>query len=93
MSITEETRRESYEKLDNESLQKHILSILENGKGMTARECAVAMYSKGYVAYPMRQSVAPRLTELVEEGLVEVCGKAYDDETNRNVAVYRLVEE
>lgn len=91
MSITEETRKESYEKLDNESIRKHIIELLQGGKKMTAREVAVAMHLKGYVAYPMRQSVAPRLTELMQDNIVEACGKAYDRETARNVALYRLV--
>ena len=91
MSITEETRRESYEKLDNETIRQHIIELLQGGKKMTAKEVAVAMHLKGYVAYPMRQSVAPRLTELMQDDIVEACGKAYDHETGRNVALYRLV--
>lgn len=93
MSITEETRRESYEKLDNDTLNRKIINILDGGVKMTGREIAVIMFAKNYIPYPVRQAVAPRLTELEADGVIEVCGKAYDSITRRNVAVYRLVEE
>lgn len=93
MDITAETRRESYEKLDDTTFNRRIVDILQDGKKMTAREIAVIMHAKNYVPYPVRQAVAPRLTELESAGVLEVCGKAYDDVTQRHVAVYRLVEE
>ena len=92
MGVTETTRRESYDVLDTATTYKHIVSILESGASMTAREISVAMYGKRYIPYPVRQAVAPRLTELADEGIVEVAGKKYDDVTKRNVAVYKLVE-
>lgn len=91
-SVTVETRRESYEALDNETIHKHIIDILA-GTRLTAREVAVIMHRRGLTPFPVRQAVAPRLTELVERGVVEADGKAYDHETKRNVAVYRLVVE
>ena len=92
MKITEETRRESYEKLNSATLNKHIINILGSGELLTAREIAGIMYEKQYVLYPVRQAVAPRLTELVDEGVIEVVGKVYDHETKRSVAVYKLVQ-
>lgn len=92
MSITEETRRESYFKLDSVTLNQHILSVLENGR-KTARDIALALYENHYIAYPVRQAVAPRLTEMADEGKIKVVGKVYDTETKRNVAVYELVRE
>lgn len=92
MSITEETRRESYEKLDSVTLNQHILKVLENGR-KTARDIAIALHEKRYIPYPIRQAVAPRLTEMADEGKVKVIGKVYDDVTKRNVAVYELVRE
>jgi len=91
MSVTEETRRESYEKLDNETLYKHIIEILQNGAVMSAKEIAVVMYTRNYIPYPVRQAVAPRLTELTDRGIIETAGKVYDYETKRNVAAYRLL--
>ena len=36
--------------------------------------------------------VRPRMTEMVEEGLLEVVGKAYDKATERNVSVYKAID-
>ena len=93
MSITRETRRESYEALDAATINRHIIGILEGSEGMTAREIAEEMYNRHYIPYPVRQATAPRLTELAAEGIVEVTGKKLDEQTERNVAVYRLVEQ
>ena len=93
MSITKETRKESYEKVDSSTMRRLCLDVLSNGKPSTAKEIAVILYERHLIPYPVRQAVAPRLTELMQEGKVEACGKAYDEETERNVAVYRLVKE
>ena len=92
-SITKETRKESYEKVDSATMCRLVLDVLSNGKPATAKEIAVILYERHLVPYPVRQAVAPRLTELMQEGKVETCGKAYDQETERHVAVYRLVKE
>lgn len=91
MGITSETRRESYEHLDNASINKHIINTLGEGARLTAREIAYILYTRGCIPYPVRQAVAPRLTELTEDGIVETIGKKLDEETGRSVAVYRLV--
>lgn len=93
MSITSETRRESYEALDAATIYRHITGILEGSEeGMTAREIAEEMYNRHYIPYPVRQATAPRLTELERVGMVEVIGKKLDEQTDRKVAVYRLVK-
>lgn len=91
MSITEETRRESHEQVDKETLHEHIIEMLQGDVKLSARELAVLMYSRGLVAYPQRQAVAPRLTELVQCGIIKADGKIYDSATKRHVAAYRLV--
>ena len=101
MSVTRETRRESYEALDAATVNRHIIDILEGvlvdgeteSEGMTAREIAEEMHARGVIPYPVRQATAPRLTELAAEGVVEVTGKRLDEQTGRNVAVYRLVAQ
>lgn len=92
-SITEQTRRESYENLDTATINSRIIDILRGGLPMTAREVAEQMCQKRYIPYPVRQAVAPRLTELEDEGIVEVYGKVKDEKTGRTVATYRLVGE
>ena len=91
MSITEATRKESNELLDKETAYKHIINVLVKGVPLTAREIAKELYDQKLIPYPVRQAVAPRLTELEGVGIVEVTGKAYDVETKRKVALYKLV--
>lgn len=91
MDITEVTRRESHKQVDKETLHNHIIEVLQGDVKLTAYEIAVIMYDKGLPVYPARQSVAPRLTELVQCGIVKVDGKKYDAITQRHVALYRLV--
>lgn len=91
-NYTRETRRESFEKLDSESVKRHIIEILRCGTALTAREIAMAMYEQKIIPYPVRQAVAPRLTELEAAEVVETVGKVFDEETKRNVAAYKLIK-
>ena len=92
-SITADTRRASNKALDRETVNKRIISILETAdKPLTAREVSERMHSCHYIPYPVRQAVAPRLTELTDRGVVKVCGKKLDKESWRMVAAYKLVE-
>lgn len=89
---TRETRRESNESTNKARLYTEILTVLTGtSRALTAREVAAVLYSKKVVAYPLRQAVQPRLTELCEYGKVKVAGKVYDEETRRNVATYKAV--
>ena len=89
---TEETRRESHEKTNKQALAVEVVNALR-GKQLTAREIAVEMYNDGLLPYPARAVVQPRITELVQDGKVEAVGKKMDEETQRIVAIYRVVEE
>ena len=91
MDVTEITRRESHKQVDKNTLYNYIIEVLQGGIKLTAHEIAVTMYDKGLPVYPVRQAVAPRLTELVKCGIVKVDGKKYDKSTQRHVALYRLV--
>lgn len=93
MSITDTTKKESLERLDKETAYKNIIQVLKSGYSYTAREIATELYREKIIPYPVRQAVAPRLTELEDAGIVKVVGKTYDTVTKRNVAVYELVEQ
>lgn len=93
MGVTEETRKESYDQLDNNKLYKNIIEILKKESDLTARQISYEMYLKKMIPFPVRQAVAPRLTELVEKGVIEVTGKVYDPTTRRHVATYGLVKQ
>lgn len=89
--ITKQTQRESHAKVNKQKIRSSILDELSYGD-MTAREIAVVLYRHKLVAEPTRQQVHPRLTELVQDGLVEVNGTKHDSYTDRNVSLYHKVE-
>lgn len=86
---TFETRRESNESIDREKRYEQILNILK-GKTMTAKEVAVEMNRRGFVPTSERNFAAPRLTELVKLGMVNVVGKKTCEYTSKKVAQYQL---
>lgn len=90
-AITQQTRRESNQKTDRQTLQAEILLLLQNVTELSARECAVILCEQGFIPYPERAMIQPRLTELVQDGKIEVCGKTFDAVTSRTVAVYKAV--
>ena len=92
--ITKETRRESYEAIipkitDRKSL---ILEIMKD-RAMTAHEITEELLAKRYIKYYDRNFVSPRLTELKEDGMVEVVGKKFCSRTRRRVSVWKAIEE
>ena len=58
-------------------------------QGITAKELALDLHKRGIVSSPDRNSVHPRLKELVDMGLVKVAGKKTCRYTERNVSVYK----
>ena len=78
--ITKETRFESFVATEPGPIQKKILDTLS--EPMTARQIAVRL---GYT-HPI--AVRPRITELMKAGKIVAVGKAYDELTERNVAVF-----
>ncbi len=93
MSITRETRLEGYESIQSKRTIRAelILEILDNGP-MTASEIVKELLDRGVIKYYNRNFVAPRLTELKEEGRVEVIGKRPCIMSGKNVAVWQRVE-
>ena len=87
--ITYETRKESFYNTDKKPLRKLVLTALENEE-LTAREIAVKMHKEGALPYPARAIIQPRITELVEEGVIKAVRKKYDVDTKRQVAVYKV---
>ncbi len=83
-NITKETRQEAYV-VRPVTRAGEILAKLD-GRELTARELA---YELGFSDL---NAVKPRLTELKACGLVEVVGKKKDLVTDRNVAVWRKIE-
>lgn len=92
--ITEETRRESYQKIIPKQPIRYdqIIYILKNNPaGMTAKEIAVKLYELKLIPSTERNFVSPRLTELVKQRKVETAGKKICQYCNRKVAVFRII--
>lgn len=83
---TRQTRLESYVKRPV-TRQVSILNVLkEHKRGLTARQLAEEM------GFQDLNYVKPRLTELMQAGVIETDGKTLDMTTNRNVAVWKIRE-
>lgn len=86
-SLTQETRRESFCRTPIGDRQREVLEELKLWpNGLTAWELAERLGRDVYV-------VRPRLTELVDRGLVAVVGKRFHEATDRNVAVFAVSPE
>lgn len=90
-NITNQTRKESYSKLDTNTKRKLIYEELGQAE-LTARELATKMYKNKLIETPSRQEIAPRLTELEKLEKIEVIKKKYDEKSNCRVAVYKRKE-
>lgn len=82
-----ETRHDSNERIDKKVRQNQVLSVLTHP--MTAKECAVEMYVHGFTRNDDRNNAAPRLTEMTEDGRVEIIGKTRCRYSGKTVTVYR----
>lgn len=72
---TFETRRASYESVDKAKRYRQIIEIMqEMDKPLTAKEIAVEMKKRGYSSTDERNVSAPRITELLEKGILD-CSK------------------
>lgn len=93
--ITRETRRKSFQEIKKSlpERQAMILDALKDRPQSTARELALYLWKRGKIPSPERNYVHPRLTELVDDGLVRVVGKRICSVTGKMVAIYDLAEQ
>lgn len=89
-AITKGTRILSYKQTEKQPKRQLVVDVL-SGRELTAREIAIEMHNLGLLPYPARAVIQPRITELVEDGVLEAVGTKYDQETERKVAVYKVV--
>lgn len=84
-AITRQTRAESY--LKRPLTRKAVILETMGDNVMTARQIANAL------GFADLNAVKPRLTELLDEGKVEVVAKVIDCTTGRRVAAWAAVKE
>lgn len=90
--ITKKTQRYANSTVKKETKKQTILGVLQYGPA-TVREIIAVLYKEGKIKTRDRNEVAPRITELAEDGIVEAFEQKKDSVTGKPVAVYRLVEE
>lgn len=85
MSITQQTRRESFRSTDR--LTRHAAILAAWSGAMTAREIGNRLGFKDLNA------VKPRIDELVKLGALQEAGKKYDPLTQRNVTCWERPQQ
>lgn len=90
-AITKETRRASYDAIQSKvkPRQRMILETLGD-RAMTVSEITEELVAAGKLPYYNRNYVAPRLTELKDDGVVETCGRRRNAKSGANEAVWRV---
>lgn len=83
-----ETKIDSYNQIDAKQRQEQVLEVLGD-EMLTAKEIAVKMYEKGYTTNDERNNSAPRINELMNLDLIEVCGKKTCEYTGKTVAIFK----
>lgn len=87
---TYDTRAEANEKVNRAMRYKQIIEALQTLEAGTAAEIAHLLYKAQLIPTPERNYTAPRLTELMHNGVVEPVGKTQCKYTGRTVTVYKL---
>lgn len=90
---TLECRSESHKKVDKAKRRSEILFIMKGNKIMTAMEVANELLNHGFVNRLDRNNAAPRLTEMCQDGTVDVVGKKKDEWTGKMVTCYQIRSE
>jgi hypothetical protein len=94
MTIQQECRRESFEKLNVSKRQRQVINvfigdwIMGDGMGLTAQEVAENLYNMRLVPDVNRNFAAPRITELLDLGILQSCSKRFCAKTGRNITVW-----
>lgn len=84
---------EGIKRVDKGLRYRQIREILFGGRQLTAKEIAVEMCNLGYVDTTERNWSAPRLTEMVDAGDVEIVGDKKCQYSGVRVYVYALKEK
>lgn len=88
---TLETRADAEASVDKQMRYRQIIECL-TGKQMTAKEIAVEMFRRHYIPTSERNFTSPRLTELMDKGIVEPIGKKRCYWTGKTVTVWAMRE-
>ena len=90
---TLETRADAHDTVDKAKRYSQILECFAETPHLTAKQCAMILFKKGYVPTAERNVSAPRITELCQKGVLEPVGKKVCEYTGKKVAVYQIRKE
>ena len=90
--MSEETRRETNEKVDKTKREIQVLQILSEYKELTAKQIARYMAYRNYTKEIDYNHARPRLTSLLEKRQVCIVGKELDTETHCKEVIYQITE-
>lgn len=92
-AITRQTRRQSYNEVLPKVKERSRLILQTLGsREMTVSEITDELVIKGILPYYNRNYVAPRLSELKAEGIVETCDRRKSTKSQATEAVWRRKE-
>ena len=92
-NITLENRALANEKVDKKTRKRQIIEILREEEHQSAREIAYELFVKGLVPFFERNMVAPRITELCQEGILEPTYTDIDSWTGHEVTLYGFTKQ
>ena len=69
-----------------------ILEMYNDGKELTARECAEHLKKQGLCKFGIRQETQPRLVEMCKMGWMQTVGSKFDQITKKTVTIYAIKE-
>ena len=87
--ITTETRYESYKEIIDKKKLRYNQILYRLDRPKTAKQIAVELFELGITQNTDRNNTAPRLTELVDVGIVSVVAKTKCEYTGKQVALYK----
>jgi len=88
-----ETKAESEITVDKKKRYFQIIEILQStDEPMSAKEIAVEMKEKGYTPSTERNFSAPRITEMLNRGVLDCVGKKICEYTGKSVGVFKIRE-
>ena len=89
-AITRQTRKQSYNEVLPKIKERSRLILQTLGsRQMTVSEITDELVAEGILPYYNRNYVAPRLSELKAEGVVETCGRRKSTKSQATEAVWR----
>lgn len=88
-----ETKVESEILVDKKKRYIQIIEILQaSDNPMSAKEIAVEMKERGYIPSTERNFSAPRITEMLNKGVLDCVGKKVCKYTGKTVGVFKIRE-